>query len=174
MKFLAAIPEYCVSLLRRLREHWRQFRATSHPKTLKFEIMVLYTLILGIILIMFSGMFYVILARTLYQELDNELRLKAQTISQNIRSYLEAHEEKEDALKFAVENTIARSDQTMRRWWYIGFERRWFKRLDEQNLASDYVTFVNMKGDVLAQSPNLDEGLLRIFLKEPIDRKSVV
>ena len=107
-----------------------------HPNSIKFEISILYTLILGGILLIYSGVLYLLLSRTLYIDLDNDLRYKAQVISQNIRSYLDIRGDAPDALRFALEKTITSEGKLQQRWWFTGFERRWYKRLDEIGRAS--------------------------------------
>ena len=130
-----------------------------------FEISVIYSVILALILVVFSGVIYFILSQTLYAELDNEVKLKAKEISANIRTYLEVKGTEPATLQFAIDKAIASSDTTLRRWWYIGFERSWFERLDEQNLSKDYVNFLAPDGTAMVHSPNLEEPLLDLFVQ---------
>lgn len=145
-----------------IKEHVHRFLLSTRPRTLKFEISVLYTLILGLILIVFTAVFYFILARTLYQELDTELQLKAEGIHQNIRSYLDMRGETPESLVYAAEKTIKHED-ALRRWWYIGFERRWFKQIDELDLRQEYVNFANADGTSIIHSEKLSPDLIRLF-----------
>ena len=128
-----------------------------------YEISVIYSLILALILIVFSGVIYFILSATLYVELDNEVELKAKEISANIQTYLQVKGTEPATLNFALEKTIGSTDTTLRRWWYIGFERSWFQRLDEQDLRRDYINFLALDGTSLMHSKNVDQPLLDLL-----------
>jgi heavy metal sensor kinase len=134
-------------------------------RSVKFEISVIYTAVLAAVLIIFSGAIYTILSNTLYKELDNEVQAKAQEIANNIASYLEFRGEQPNALNFALEKTITHEDKILRRWWYIGFERTWFRKLDEQDLSKQYINFVSPEGKSLVCSKNVPESLLAIFMQ---------
>jgi len=133
-------------------------------RSVKFEISVIYTSVLAIILIVFSGVIYVILAWTLYASLDNEVKSKAREVSENIRTYLEFRGDQPGALIFAVEKTIASEDKILRRWWYFGFERDWFKKLDEQDLSKNYINFISPEGESLVHSQNISKPFLKDLL----------
>jgi len=133
--------------------------------SLEFEISVLYTIILGVILVVFSGMLYVMLFYTLYTELDNDLRLKAEKISQSINIYLEVKGQEPQALMFAIEKTIASQGKRLSRWWIMGFESRWFRQIEEMDLEEDYVHFVSAQNQSLAKSENMAEDLVGLFLR---------
>ena len=149
----------------------KKFSVSFHPNSIKFEISILYTLILGGTLLIYSGVLYLILSRTLYTDLDNDLRFKAQVISQNVRSYLDIRGNDPDALRFALEKTIANEGKLQRRWWFTGFERRWYKRLDEVDLAGDYLNFVDGDGRSIMTSKNLSGALLTVLEKSvPLPR----
>lgn len=150
-----------------LKNKWKIFHS------LRFEITVIYSLILAVILFIFSGVVYLIISNTLYVQLDNELRVKARDISNNIFAYLEVKKEDPNALFFAVQKTIASQEKPLQRWWVTGFERNWFKRIDEQNLRKDkdYVNFVRPDGTSLSYSPTFSPELLRIFLNKSNPKK---
>jgi heavy metal sensor kinase len=136
-------------------------------RSVKFEISIIYTLVLAVILFIFSGVIYVILSQTLYAQFDNEVTITANQVSNNIRMYLEFKGSEPEALIYALEKTIASKDKTQRRWWHIGFERSWFKRLDEQELGrNDYINFVSPEGISLIHSENISEPLLKLFLSD--------
>ena len=90
MKMIASgFPSFLKSFQKPRKVLWRL-------KSLKFQISVLYAFSLGVILLIFSGGLYLILSHTLYAELDNELKTKAQAISQTIRAYLDIRGEEPD------------------------------------------------------------------------------
>ena len=142
----------------------------SKPRLLRFhsvklEITLIHTAILAVILTIFCGVLYGILTLTLYDELDNEVRTTAQEVADNIRTYLDVRGTQPDALQYALEKTIAHEGKSLRRWWILGFERAWYKRLDEQDLSKDYINFVSDQKISLEHSPNMPEPLLELFMK---------
>jgi len=153
----------CRTVLRRMRVFFNQAFRHFRIHSIRFEISIIYTVILGIILLVFSGVFYGILSRTLYAEFDGDLRAKAEEIAQNIVTYLNVKGEEPQALKFAAEKTIASDGKTLRRWWYIGFERGWFERLDKQDLSGDYINFAGPDGSSIVHSKNMTPEALAIF-----------
>ena len=64
--------------------------------SIKFEISILYTAILGLILIVFSGVLYLISNAFLHQ-IDQQLKVKAEAVDLTIRSYLNVLGENHDA-----------------------------------------------------------------------------
>lgn len=132
--------------------------------SVRFEITIIYTLILGLVLLSLSGVFYTVTSRTLYRQLDNELRIKAQSISDNIQSYLDIKGEETRTLEYAAEQTITREGEILRRWWYTGFERDWFKKLEEQDLSKDLINFVALNNTMRIGSKNLATDLLGSFV----------
>lgn len=131
--------------------------------SMMFEISVIYSLILAFTLLVFSGVIFLILSETLYMELDNEVELKAKEIASNIGTYLNVKGTEPTTLAFALENVIGRTDNSLRRWWYIGFERSWFQRLEAQDISRDYINFLSPQGASLIHSPNVDPELLHLF-----------
>ncbi len=138
-------------------------KSSSKHASMMFEISVIYSLVLAFILLVFSGVVYYILSETLYAELDNEVELKAEEISANIRTYLEVKGTEPATLGFAIEKTITSADAPLRRWWYIGFERSWFERLDEQDIRNDYINFLAPDGSSMIHSKNVEGPLLDLL-----------
>ncbi len=133
--------------------------------SIKTEISLIYTVILAVILIMFSGAIYGILAFTLYDEFDNEVRETAREIAGSIRTYLDVRGEYHpNALQYAVEKTIANENTSLRRWWTLGFERSWFRRLDEQDLSRAYVNFVTDQGKSMVHSKTILDPFLKLMM----------
>jgi two-component system heavy metal sensor histidine kinase CusS len=154
----AKLQGFSARFISSLRSKWKIFHS------LRFEITVIYSLILAVILFIFSGVIYLIISNTLYVQLDNELKIKAREISSNISSYLEVKKEDPQALLFAVEKTISSQDRPLKRWWFVGFDRNWTKRLDEQNIRKDYINFVRPDGKPLSSSSTISPQLLKLFL----------
>lgn len=135
-------------------------------RSIHFEITILYTLILGVILIIFSGVLYFIIFRTVYTEIDRELKITAQNINQTVNSYLEVRGQTPESLTFAATKTIASTGMRLNRWWVTGFERKWFRSVDELDLENNFINFYSVKsGKSLVKSSNITEDMEAIFLK---------
>lgn len=146
----------------------------SLPKfnSLKFEISILYAFLLGFILIIFSGVFYIILFYSFNSELDNELKVKAQEINQSIRAYLDIQGNDSSGLLFAAQKTITGEGKDPKQWWNRINERRWLKRVRQLDFNGKYINFVSSAGESLIRSGNLRQPLLSNFLKEIPSPKS--
>ncbi|MBP9855277.1 MAG: HAMP domain-containing protein [Candidatus Omnitrophica bacterium] len=132
-------------------------------QSITFEISFLYSFILLIILIIFSGFLYVILFRTVLIQQDDELELVATNISASINSYLEVRGEEVEPLKFALENTIQDEKRQPSRWWSGKFEKRWFKQVQKLDLSDFYINFISINRASLARSPNIPDDLIDQF-----------
>ncbi len=132
-------------------------RPSSVPHSLILEISLLYTIILGIILVVFSAVLYMMLSFTLFRELDFELKLKAQEISQSIQSYVKIYGQTEDIFNTAVEKTIVQEASSLKKWWIFGAERRWLKLRTQMDIEKDYINFLTSRELSVAQSKNLLE-----------------
>ncbi|MDP2653333.1 MAG: ATP-binding protein [Candidatus Omnitrophota bacterium] len=143
----------------------RPTSAKIRLNSLEFEISVMYTVILGMILVVFSGLLYVMLFFTLYTEMDNELKLKAERIVFTVNTYLEIKGQAPSALAFAVDKTISEQGKRLSRWWIMGFERRWFKQIDRLDLEEDYVNFLSWDKQPLFRAKSLPTDLLTLFLQ---------
>ena len=139
----------------------------SKPKlhSLKYEISILYTFILGVILIIFSGVVYVILVDTANSELDSDLRLKAQQISQSLRSYVDLQGSDPSGLEFAAQKTITREGSDPKKWWNRIHESRWLKRIKQLDFSNNYVNFVSPGGKSFVHSKSFPRSLMKSFTK---------
>ncbi len=143
---------------------FRKLRLTAKPNSLKFEISLLLTFLMGIILTVFCGVLYFILMRAFYTEVDNNLKLKANGISYTIRAYLEVHGETPGSLKYAVKKAVIEGNKTTTRWWMLGFDKRWSALIERLNIGEDYIDFVSPHSSSLFRSSNMDYALTQLFL----------
>src|SRR3989338_4950174 len=74
--------------------------------SIRFKITILYSIILGIILILYSSFLYFSLHYTLYDDLDNELQKKSQEITSTVSSYLNMLGDEPDTLDLATRNML--------------------------------------------------------------------
>jgi heavy metal sensor kinase len=133
--------------------------------SIKFEISILYTAILGLILIVFSGVLYLISNAFLHQ-IDQQLKVKAEAVDLTIRSYMSALGEEPDVLEQAVGKTLAMKNESILQFKTWKISQKWFKQAQSLNLNMDYINFVSKDGKEVFSSPNLDRRLRIFFLED--------
>lgn len=140
---------------------WKPIKINS----IKFEIGILYTLILGVILIVFSLVFFVTF-KTLYNEINYDLEVKAQEVDHTIRAYLDVLGVAPNALVLAAQKTVSLEIPNPLKVRSKEISKKWLKRSDELELRKDYINFASKEGVPLAKSKNLSEELQGLFLKD--------
>ncbi|MGA1863926.1 MAG: sensor histidine kinase [bacterium] len=141
--------------------------------SIRFKISVLYVAILGAILIVYSTFLYFTLHYTLYNELDDELILKAKEITQTIDFYLEYLDDTQDALHIAVRKIIQFEDEHPDSYNYEikeldkvrQFENKWLQQVDKYDLKEDFINFLDPNFMSIVHSDNFNEKLLNVFIK---------
>ena len=134
--------------------------------SIRFKITVLYSIILGIILILYSSFLYFSLHYTLYDELDNELQKKSQEITNTVSSYLNMLGDEPDTLDLAARNMFT-FDEVYPPESKLGEpQRQWLQKVDKFDLKEDYINLANAKGESLVRSGNFDTKMLALFSKE--------
>jgi signal transduction histidine kinase len=128
--------------------------------SIKFKISVLYTIILGAILIIYSAVLYFSLYNTLYEDLDNELRTKAQEITKTVNLYLTTIKYDHRSFLFAVKRVINLKEKHPDQDKIKEIERKWLKKVDKLDLTADYIVFFDSEGNVITKSSNLKGNLL--------------
>jgi signal transduction histidine kinase len=131
--------------------------------SIKFEISILYTAILGLILIVFSGVFYLISNAFLHQ-IDQQLKAKAQAVDLTIRSYMSVLGEDHDALAEAVGRTLTMKDENILQYKTWKITQKWFRQVQSLNLNRDYINFVSKDGKTSFSSSNLNKKLRMFFM----------
>ncbi|MFH0840080.1 MAG: ATP-binding protein [Candidatus Omnitrophota bacterium] len=134
--------------------------------SIRFKITVLYTIILGIILILYSTFLYFSLHYTLYDELDNELQRKSKEVANTISSYLNVLGDEFDTFDLATRNMLT-FDEIYPVESKLGEpQRQWLQKVDKFDLKEDYINLANIKGESLIRSGNFDTKILVLFSKE--------
>src|SRR5438046_62702 len=108
--------------------------------SIKFELSILHTLILGVVLILFSSVFYLI-SNSFFQNVDKQLKAKAQAVDVTIRSYLSVLGEDPDALVKAVQKTLAMKSEGIFSIRLRKISEDWVKESQALNLNKDYIVF---------------------------------
>ena len=142
--------------------------------SIRFKISILNTIILGLILLIYSGFLYFSLHSTLYEELDGELKAKYQGIKEAIGSYLKIIGEDEPSFIFAARRVITlkgeypgqkkelSNEQKMKA---VEFEKEWQIKYDKLDLSEDFVNIISVDGKSFIRSKNLIADLRTIFVK---------
>jgi len=132
--------------------------------SIKFEITVLYTAILGLILIVFSVVLFLISNAYLHQ-IDKQLKIKAESVDYTINSYLNVLAETHDGLVQSVNKTLAIKKEGLLQYKTAKISQNWVKQAQSLNLSRDYVIFISEDGKEFYSSPNLDNRLRTYFLE---------
>ena len=134
--------------------------------SVRFKISILYTAILGLILLIYSVFLYLSLHYTLYGELDRELDIKATEITSFISSYLDILGHDRESFDFAVKMAIHFDKIEPLEENEIGeLEKLWLNTVDKLNLKEDYISIIHMAtGKLAASSSNLPGGLVLMEL----------
>lgn len=144
--------------------------------SIRFKITVLYSIILGIILILYSSFLYFSLHYTLYDELDNELQRKSKEITNTISSYLNLLDDEPDTFDLAARNMLTFGEIYPAESKLGEYQRQWLQKVDKFDLKEDYINLANTKGESLVKSGNFDSKILALFSKEarrPRDKEFV-
>ena len=139
--------------------------------SIKFEISILHTAILGVILAVFSFVLYII-SNSFFQQIDQQLKVKAQAVDSAIKSYVNSLGEDPDALPKAVQKTMAMKSEG---FFSIGpkkISEDWVKQSQALTLNKDYINFFSRDGKNVISSSNLDKNLKTIFLEDTHSNQS--
>jgi signal transduction histidine kinase len=133
--------------------------------SIKFEISILYTAILGLILIAFSGVLYLI-SHAFLQQIDQQLKVKAQAVDLSVRSYLYVLGESHDNLAEAVSKTVTMKNDNFLQYKTWKTSQKWIKQAQSLNLNRDYINFVSKDANEVFSSVNLDRNLRALFMED--------
>jgi len=132
--------------------------------SIRFEISVLYTAILGLILIVFSGILYGI-SNAFLQHDDEQLKVKALAVNSTFKSYLDVLGKDQGAFLEAAGKTMAMRNENFLQYKTWKISQQWNKRIQELNLDQDYINFVSQNPRMVYSSPNVSKGLRNLFLE---------
>lgn len=149
--------------------------------SIRFKVCVLYTVILGLILMIFSTVLYLIISYYLFLDSDNQLRKKGLEALANINSYTQILDNRPGALEFAVKKTFFYNvpDFPLRIFEagkIKNLETRWRERAEGMGLVYNYAVFLFADGKGVIKSKNLPSKLLPDLLKkmQASNRKGIV
>jgi two-component system, OmpR family, sensor kinase len=120
-------------------------------KSIRFKIVVWYSLVLALILTLFSFMAFENLRKTLTDDLDNMLQLKAEGVSESIDTYWEV--EKNEGIAAGAPKEVFRKINNLN---FNKIAQRWVKeQSDDPELLGIIVTVFGPSGEKIAASEEL-------------------
>lgn len=134
------------------------------PISLRFEISILHTAVLGVILIVFSGVLYFI-SHASFQKIDQQLKVKAEAVDVSIRTYLNAFGDDPQALSKAVQKAFAMKEEGPFAIKLKKISSDWVKQSQALNLNRAALIFFDREKKNVISTPDLDIGMRDIFLE---------
>lgn len=135
-------------------------------RSIKFKISVLYVHILGVILIIYSIFIYISLKHTLYDILDSELNLKVKNINVALNTYSDHLGNDLDDFYFAMKRIIKLDAEYPKQNTIIELEKVLEQEIDVLDIEEDYINLLNLDGETILHSSNLNGDLLFLFSKD--------
>ncbi|MFH1283356.1 MAG: ATP-binding protein [bacterium] len=130
--------------------------------SIKFKISVLYTFLLGIILLIFSGILYFSLYYTLYEEIDAALKIKVYEINKIFDSYINIIGNDQEAKDFIFKRTIRFEGKHPEQQKLRAVEKEWLRIADKYDLRQDYILIYNDQGELVVNSTNIGDSIFKI------------
>jgi heavy metal sensor kinase len=122
--------------------------------SIRFKIGVLFVVILGVVLVVYSTFLYMSLYITLYKELDDGLIAKAKEITRTIDMFVKRYGSGEEDITTLVKKVIVFEELPDPDDLDV-LQEQWIHRVDILNLKDNYITFLDIEGNVFMHSENL-------------------
>lgn len=135
--------------------------------SVRFKISVLYTVILGIILVAYSTMLYVSLSYLVYREIDQNLQKKAREIAGAIRDYSDVLEADKQDVPVSLRRALHLDEVELNellQWPSVKrLDQSWKYKEQALEIKQDYIVVYYPTGDAADKSNNVDDMLLKIL-----------
>ena len=131
--------------------------------SIRFRIRILYSLVLGIILVIYSGILYFSLSYTLHEDLDSQLALKAHKIVAVMQNYLKTSENNHNSLLNLIKNSIEKNDADP---CFDNMKTLRFQEIANLTLKRDFISISSPSGKILGGSYNTANNVIPILLKQ--------
>ncbi len=128
--------------------------------SIRFKASVLYTSILAIILILFSGVLFSITRHILFLDVDEELQVKAAEIVNILKTY-EKLKQTESRHQHLINKLLGVEDRAK-----LIIDDLWRSDMQALNLKSDYINILTVHGQPVIKSQNFDEEITALFRSE--------
>lgn len=129
--------------------------------SLRFKASILYSVILAVILLTFSSVIFLNARSILFQDMDEELKIKAEEISGILNAYDQMRRTEEHPISQILERFKSRTIGSNQK---MIIDEIWRAQVDVLNLKDDYINIVNANGQAVLISHNFSDeiaGLLR-------------
>ncbi len=137
--------------------------------SIRFKASVLYSTILCLILIVFSGVLFSVTRHILYRDIDEELMIKANEIINIIHSY-ETLNRPEAQTRHLINKLLGVPDPTR-----LIIDDLWRSNVQALNLKNDYILVFNSQGQPVIVSGNVDKDIAMMFKGQlPISMKAAI
>jgi len=133
--------------------------------SIRLKVSLFYMALLGAILIFYTAVLFFGQRFALYRDLDRELAIKAQEVTNAINSSLPALEDDQRAFHLAADMVIRQEGANAKQEPITQAQRQWLEIREKLNIQNDYVVLASIEGGVVASSRNVDKKLLEYLLK---------
>jgi len=132
--------------------------------SIRFKVSVLYTLVLGAILLVYSLFLYFNLSYVVFHEIDRDLKKKATEIQNTIYRYSEAFQSHEEAGAISLRRALHLEQQESSEFFQWPSIKRldhaWRSTIQVLGIRQDYIVVFTHLGEVVEKSYNVDQALL--------------
>jgi len=125
--------------------------------SIRFKASVLYTSILCVILLVFSGVLFSVTRHILYRDVDDRLQMKATEIVNILKSY-EKLKQTETQQQHLINKLLGIEDRAR-----LIVDDLWRSNVRALNLADDYINILNAQGQPIIRSQNFDQQIDDLF-----------
>lgn len=140
--------------------------------SIKFKVGNLFTIILGIILVLYSAFLQTSLSKYLINDLEEELSAKVDELGNIISDELSVSYENDVdtviqrifSFQYPPKSDIAAVKKKRSEGEVLSEEEKWFVRFDRLDLSQDMVAFYNADGLLIYTSQNIPPDLMKKFL----------
>lgn len=126
--------------------------------SIRVKMGIFSTVILGGILILYSLYLYFELKESLYQNFDDELRVKAYELGKTIKAFQDTKSPGGD-IQYAALKVLSFDVALEGEGPVTLADRQWFRLIDRHGLDEDYISILSLDGRVLASSENMPSEL---------------
>ncbi len=128
--------------------------------SIRFKASVLYTSILAIILILFSGVLFSITRHILFRDVDEELQVKSAEIVNILKTY-EKLKQTESRQQHLINKLLGLEDRAK-----LIIDDLWRSDMQALNLKSDYINILDVRGQPIIKSQNFNDEITALFRRE--------
>lgn len=132
----------------------------------KFRLSLWVSLILGVLLFLYSYFLYWGLSVTLYEDLDKELKTKASATAHVVGLYLRAAGDSPRVVNYVINRISFPEDVDARLEIVAKIDLFWTRQFEKLSMQEDLLQLVSPEGEALGRSRRLSQDLGQIFQNE--------